>query len=75
MTNVTHVELRKYKAQRKALNKIDQAYGRGCLPMIKEKKTSELLETSLIYMLSALVAALGFFLVWVVCTLAGFGRT
>ena len=43
--------------------------------MIEEKKTSEFLETSFIYMLSAVVAALGFLLVWVVCTLAGFGRT
>ena len=42
--------------------------------MIEEKK-SELIETSLIYMLSAVVAALGFLLVWVICTLAGFGRT
>ena len=42
-----------------------------CLPMIEEKKTSELIETSLIYMLSAVVAALGFLLVWAICTLAG----
>ena len=43
--------------------------------MIEEKKISEFLETSLIYMLSAVVAALGFLLVWLVCTLAGLGRT
>jgi hypothetical protein len=41
--------------------------------MIDEKKIPELLETSLIYMLSAGVAALGFLLVWLVCSLAGFG--
>ena len=41
--------------------------------MTDEKKFSELLETSLIYMLSAVVAALGFLLVWLICSLAGFG--
>jgi hypothetical protein len=41
--------------------------------MIDEKKFSEFLETSLIYMLSAIVAALGFLLVWLVCSLAGLG--
>ena len=46
-----------------------------CLPMIEPKKTSEFLETSLIYMLSAVVAALGFLLVCLICMLAGFGRT
>ena len=44
-----------------------------CLPMINEKNIPEFLETSLIYMLSAVVAALGFFLVWLICSLAGFG--
>jgi len=43
--------------------------------MIEDKKTSELIETSLVYMLSALVAALGFLLVWLVGTLVGFGRS
>jgi hypothetical protein len=43
--------------------------------MTDEKKIPELLETSLIYMLSAVVAALGFLLVWLICTLAGFGST
>ena len=41
--------------------------------MIDEKKISEFLETSLIYMLSAIVAALGFLLVWLVCSIAGLG--
>ena len=41
--------------------------------MIDPKKIPELIETSLIYMLSAVVAVLGFMLVWAVCTLAGFG--
>ena len=41
--------------------------------MIDEKHIPEFLETSLIYMLSAVVAALGFFLVWLICSLAGFG--
>jgi hypothetical protein len=42
--------------------------------MIDEKKIPELLETSLICMLSAVVALLGFLLVWLICTLAGFAR-
>ena len=41
--------------------------------MIDEKKLSEVLETSLIYTLSAVVAALGFLLVCLICSLAGFG--
>ena len=41
--------------------------------MIDEKKIPELLETSLIYMLSAIVAALGFLLVWLISLLAGLG--
>ena len=40
--------------------------------MIEEKNTSEMLETSLIYLLSAAVAALGFLLVWLIGTLTGF---
>jgi hypothetical protein len=43
------------------------------LPMIEEKHTSEMLETSLIYLLSAAVAALGFLLVWLIGTLTGVG--
>lgn len=46
---------------------------RRCLPMIEEKK-HELLETSLIYLLSAGVAVVGFLLAWLICVLAGFGR-
>jgi hypothetical protein len=38
--------------------------------MTKEKKLAELFETSVIYFLSALVAMLGFVLVWLVLTLA-----
>jgi hypothetical protein len=41
--------------------------------MINEKKIPEFLETSLIYMLSAIVAALGFLLVWLICSIAGLG--
>ena len=43
--------------------------------MTNEKKISEILETSLVYMLSAVVAALGFLLVWLICSLAGLGTT
>jgi len=42
------------------------------LPMIEQKNFSEMLETSLIYLLSAAVAALGFLLVWLIGTLTGF---
>ena len=45
-----------------------------CLPMIDEKKIPEFIETSVVCMLSAVVAVLGFVLVLVVCLLAGFGR-
>jgi len=38
--------------------------------MTKENKLVELFETSLICFLGALVAMLGFFLVWLICTLA-----
>ena len=46
----------------------------GCLPMTNEKKLMELIETSLICFLGALVAMLGFLLVWLLFTLAGFMR-
>jgi hypothetical protein len=43
--------------------------------MTQPKKVPEFIETSLIYALSAVAALLGFFLVWLVCTLAGlYGR-
>ena len=38
---------------------------------IEQKKTPELLETSLVYILSLAVGALGFLLIWLVCILAG----
>ena len=44
------------------------------LPMINEKKTSEVIETSLIYLLSAAVAVGAFVLVWLVSLLLGFGQ-
>lgn len=42
--------------------------------MIEEKKTSELLETWLVYLLSVAVAAGAFLLVWLVSLLAGVNR-
>lgn len=39
--------------------------------MIDEKKTSELVETSLIYLLSAAVAAGAFVLVWLISMFLG----
>lgn len=45
-----------------------------CLPMIDKKKIPDIVETSLICMLSAAVAVLSFLLVWVIGLLAGFGR-
>jgi hypothetical protein len=42
--------------------------------MIDEKKTSEIIETSLIYLLSAAVAVGAFVLVWLISLLFGFGR-
>ena len=39
--------------------------------MINEKKTTELIETSLIYLLSAAVAVGAFVLVWLVSLLLG----
>jgi hypothetical protein len=41
--------------------------------MIKEKKTSELVETWLVYLLSAGVAVAAFLLVWLIVLLAGLG--
>lgn len=46
----------------------------GCLPMTKEKRLAEFIETSLICFLGAMVAMLGFLLVWLVVTLAGLAR-
>ncbi len=42
--------------------------------MIDEKKTSELVETWLIYLLSAAVAVCAFLLVWLISLLAGVNR-
>lgn len=42
--------------------------------MINSKKTSELIETSLIYLLSAAVAVGAFVLVWLISALIGFGQ-
>lgn len=42
--------------------------------MIDQKKTSELVETGLIYLLSAAVAVGAFVLVWLVSLLAGLDR-
>jgi len=42
--------------------------------MINDKKSSELIETSLIYLLSAAVAAAAFVLVWLISALLGPGR-
>ena len=42
--------------------------------MTGEKKTSELLETSLIYLLSAAVAVGAFVLVWLISRLVGLGQ-
>ncbi len=39
--------------------------------MTQSKKVPEFIEASLIYALSAVAALLGFFLVWLVCTLSG----
>ena len=43
--------------------------------MLDEKKTSEVIETSLIYLLSAAVAVGAFVLVWLVAPLFGFGQS
>jgi len=41
------------------------------LPMINQKKTAEVIETSLIYLLSAAVAVGAFVLVWLISLLLG----
>jgi hypothetical protein len=46
----------------------------GNLPMLNEKKTSEVIETSLIYLLSAAVAAGAFVLVGLIALLIGFNQ-
>ena len=43
--------------------------------MIDNKKSSELVETWLIYLLSAAVAIGAFLLVWLLSTVAGIGST
>jgi hypothetical protein len=43
--------------------------------MIDQKKTSELIETSFIYLLSAAVAVGAFFLVWLISLFLGFSQT
>ena len=43
--------------------------------MTNEKKLAELFETSLICFLGALVAMLGFLLVWLLCSLAGLAHS
>jgi len=43
--------------------------------MINEKKSSELVETWLIYLLSAAVAVGAFMLVWLISVLTGFSST
>ncbi len=59
----------------------DETPSTGCtreernLPMINQKKTSELIETSLIYLLSAAVAVGAFVLVWLVSLLLGSSQT
>jgi hypothetical protein len=47
----------------------------GRLPMTKEKRLAEFIETSLICFLGAMAAMFGFLLVWLIVTLAGFART
>ena len=42
--------------------------------MIEEKKTSELIETSVVYLLSAAVAVGAFVLVWLISLLLGIGQ-
>ena len=42
--------------------------------MIEQKKVPEFIETSVVCMLGAVVAVLGFVLVLLVCMLAGFPR-
>jgi hypothetical protein len=49
-----------------ALNASNEQFQLRNLPMINQKKTSEVIETSLIYLLSAAVAAGAFVLVWLI---------
>ena len=42
--------------------------------MIDQKKSSELIETSIIYLLSAAVAVGAFVLVWLISAFLGFGQ-
>ena len=42
--------------------------------MMDEKKTSEVIQTSLIYLLSAAVAVGAFVLVWLISVFFGFGQ-
>lgn len=42
--------------------------------MLNDKKTSEVIETSLIYLLSAAVAVGAFVFVWLIALLLGFGQ-
>lgn len=58
-----------------ALGASNEAPQQRDLPMINEKKTSELIETSLIYLLSAAVAVGAFVLVWLISLLLGFGQS
>jgi nitrate reductase NapE component len=39
--------------------------------MTEQKKSPELIETSLIWALSAVAGLLGFFIVWLICLLLG----
>ena len=43
--------------------------------MTEQKNIQELIETSLICILSVIAGLLGFFLVWLVCLLSGLDRT
>jgi hypothetical protein len=43
--------------------------------MTEQKNIQELIETSLICVLSLIAGFLGFFLVWLVCLLSGLDRT
>jgi hypothetical protein len=42
--------------------------------MTEQRNIPELIETSLIWALSAVAGLLGFFLVWLICLLSGFDR-
>ena len=54
---------------------VGEKFCRGNLPMIDQKKTSELIETSLVYLLSAAVAVGAFVLVWLISLLLGPSQT